>query len=106
MVIGKGHCGELLTIVERQTGFTVLTRLDEKPTKTVTAATIALSASFKYPVLTITADNGENLNCDVYFTGPYFLWQRGLNETPIDVYDSILQNQQTLKRYRNRPLRM
>jgi IS30 family transposase len=61
IVIGKGHCGELLTIVERQTGFTVLTRLDEKPTKTVTAATIALSASFKYPVLTITADNGENI---------------------------------------------
>jgi len=90
LVIGKGHSGALVTIVERKTSFTVSTRVDDKSAKTVTAATIALLAPFKGAVLTITADNGkefayhekmtESLKCDVYFADPYCSWQRGLNE--------------------------
>jgi IS30 family transposase len=90
LVIGKGHSGALVTIVERKTSFTVSTRVDDKSAKTVTAATIALLAPFKGAVLTITADNGkefayhekmtESLKCDVYFADPYCAWQRGLNE--------------------------
>jgi IS30 family transposase len=90
LVIGKGHSGALVTIVERKTSFTVSTRVDDKSAKTVTAATIALLAPFKGAVLTITADNGkefayhekmtESLKCDVYFAEPYCSWQRGLNE--------------------------
>jgi IS30 family transposase len=90
LVIGKGHSGALVTIVERQTSFTVSTRVDDKSAKTVTAATIALLAPYKAAVLTITADIGkefayhekmtENLQCDVYFADPYCSWQRGLNE--------------------------
>jgi IS30 family transposase len=90
LVIGKGHSGALVTIVERKTSFTVSTRVDDKSAKTVTAATIALLAPFKGAVLTITADNGkefayhekmtESLQCDVYFADPYCSWQRGLNE--------------------------
>jgi IS30 family transposase len=90
LVIGKGHSGALVTIVERKTSFTVSTRVDDKSAKTVTAATIALLAPFKDAVLTITADNGkefayhekmtESLKCDVYFADPYCSWQRGLNE--------------------------
>jgi IS30 family transposase len=90
LVIGKGHSGALVTIVERNTSFTVSTRVDDKSAKTVTAATIALLAPFKGAVLTITADNGkefayhekmtESLQCDVFFADPYCSWQRGLNE--------------------------
>jgi len=90
LVIGKGHSGALVTIVERQTSFTVSTRVDDKSAKTVTAATIALLKPFKGAVLTITADNGkefayheemtEYLGCDVFFADPYCSWQRGLNE--------------------------
>ena len=90
LVIGKGHSGALVTIVERKTSVTVSTRVDDKSAKTVTAATIALLAPFKGAVLTITADNGkefayhekmtESLKCDVYFADPYCSWQRGLNE--------------------------
>ena len=90
LVIGKGHSGALVTVVERKTSFTVSTRVDDKSAKTVTAATIALLAPFKGAVLTITADNGkefayhekmtESLKCDVYFADPYCSWQRGLNE--------------------------
>ncbi|WP_166426226.1 IS30 family transposase [Paraglaciecola sp. 20A4] len=90
LVIGKGHSGALITIVERKTSFTVSTRVDDKSAKTVTAATITLLAPFKGAVFTITADNGkefayhekmtEHLQCDVYFADPYCSWQRGLNE--------------------------
>jgi IS30 family transposase len=90
MVIGKGHSGALLTIVERKTSFTVSSRIYDKSVKTVTAATIALLAPFAGAVLNITADNGKefayhkqmtkSLNYDVYFADPYCSWQRGLNE--------------------------
>jgi IS30 family transposase len=90
LVIGKGHSGALVTIVERKTSFTVSTRVDDKSAKSVTAATIALLAPFKDAVLTITADNGKefayheemtkHLECSVYFADPYCSWQRGLNE--------------------------
>lgn len=90
LVIGKGHSGALLTIVERQTSFTVSTRIFDKQAATVTAATIALLEPYKAAVLTITADNGKEfayheevtkaVNSPVYFADPYCSWQRGLNE--------------------------
>jgi len=90
LVIGKGHSGALVTIVERATSFTVSTRINDKSAKTVTAATIALLEPFKEAVLTITADNGKEfayheqitaaLDAKVYFADPYSSWQRGLNE--------------------------
>ncbi|WP_435236853.1 IS30 family transposase [Psychromonas sp. PT13] len=90
LVIGKGHSGALVTIVERKTSFTVSIRVDDKSAKSVTAATIALLQPYKKAVHTITADNGkefayhemmsEYLDCGVYFADPYCSWQRGLNE--------------------------
>ncbi|WP_435234365.1 IS30 family transposase [Psychromonas sp. PT13] len=90
LVIGKGHSGALVTIVERKTSFTVSMRVDDKSAKSVTAATIALLQPYKKAVHTITADNGkefayhemmsEYLDCGVYFADPYCSWQRGLNE--------------------------
>ena len=90
LVIGKGHSGALVTIVERQTRFTVSARIDNKSAKTVTEATIGLLKPFEDAVLSITADNGKEfayheevtkkLKCGVYFSDPYCSWQRGLNE--------------------------
>ena len=90
LVIGKGHSGALVTIVERQTRFTVSARIDNKSAKTVTEATIGLLKPFEDAVLSITADNGKEfayheevtkkLKCGVYFADPYCSWQRGLNE--------------------------
>ena len=90
LVIGKGHSGALVTIVERLTSYTVSTRINDKSAKTVTAATIALLLPFKEQVKTITADNGKEfayheeitkaLSATVYFADPYCSWQRGLNE--------------------------
>jgi IS30 family transposase len=89
-VIGKGHRGALVTIVERVTLFTVSMRVKSKRAKEVTAATLALLTPFKDLVRTITSDNGKEfayhediaagLECDFYFAHPYHSWERGLNE--------------------------
>lgn len=89
-VIGKGHSGALVTIVERVTLFTVSQRVASKSAAEVTAATIALLTPFKKLVHTITSDNGKEfayhekisrkLACDFYFAHPYHSWERGLNE--------------------------
>ena len=89
-VIGKGHSGALVTVVERVTNFTVSAQVDSKSAAEVTEATITLLEPFKDVVLTITADNGkefsyheqisEALDADIYFAHPYSSWERGLNE--------------------------
>ena len=89
-MIGKGHSGAIVTIVERNTSFTVSTQVNVKSADTVTAATIALLRPFQAEVLTITADNGKEfafheqmtdaLGAKVYFAAPYCSWQRGLNK--------------------------
>ena len=94
-VIGQGHQGALVTIVERVSKFTLIKKVDSKHAETVTAATIALLAPYRDKTLTITADNGkefagheqikEHLNTEVYFAHPYHSWERGLNENTNDL---------------------
>jgi transposase, IS30 family len=67
-VIGKGHSGALVTIVERVTLFTVSMRVKSKRAKEVTAATIALLTPFKRLVHTITSDNGKEFAYHGYIT--------------------------------------
>jgi IS30 family transposase len=59
LVIGKGHSGALVTIIEHKTSFTVSTRVNDKSAETVTAATISLLKPYQKAVVTITADNGK-----------------------------------------------
>ena len=90
LVIGKGHSGAIVTIVERSLSFTVSKRIFNKKADTVTKATIELLKPYKNAVHTITADNGKEfayhekmtkaLEAPVYFADPYCSWQRGLNE--------------------------
>ena len=89
-VIGKNHQGALVTIVERQSKFTLIKRVETKHADGVTAATITLLKPYNDKVSTITADNGKEfanhetitqaLGAQVYFAHPYASWQRGLNE--------------------------
>lgn len=89
-VIGKGHSGALVTIVERVTNFTVSKQVEGKSAAAVTKATIALLKPLKDVVYTITADNGKEfayhekisdaLDAAFYFAHPYSSWERGLNE--------------------------
>ncbi len=89
-VIGKGHSGALVTLVERVTLFTLSMRVKTKRAQEVTAAVLTLLTPFKGLVHTITADNGKEfahhekistaLECGFYFAHPYHSWERGLNE--------------------------
>ena len=89
-MIGKGHSGALVTVVERSTNFTVAAQVNSKCAADVTKATIVLLTPFMPLVHTITADNGKEfsyhdqianaLDVEVYFAHPYSSWERGLNE--------------------------
>lgn len=89
-VIGKGHNGALVTIVERATQFTLSAQVPNKSAEAVTQATIALLTPYRSALHTITADNGKEfafheeitkaLGSAVYFANPYHSWERGLNE--------------------------
>jgi len=89
-MIGKGHSGAMVTLVERATMFTLAAQVNSKNAAEVTAATIALLKPFEDIVHSITADNGKEfayhetisqaLSADVYFAHPYSSWERGLNE--------------------------
>lgn len=89
-VIGKGHKGALVTIVERATQKLLCASVPRKTSDEVTKATIKLLKPYKDFVHTITADNGKEfsghekiskvLEADVYFAHPYSSWERALNE--------------------------
>jgi IS30 family transposase len=89
-VIGKGHSGAVVTIVERATQFSLVANVPNKSAEAVTAATIELLKPYKEALYTITADNGKEfayheqlsteLGAAVYFARPYHSWERGLNE--------------------------
>jgi IS30 family transposase len=89
-VIGKGHKGALVTLVERKTLYALAAQVDSKHAEPVTKAAITMLTPFMGHVHTITADNGKEfawhesiakqLKTKVYFAHPYHSWERGLNE--------------------------
>jgi IS30 family transposase len=88
-IIGKGHRGAILTLVERKSGYVLLGRLPRR-----TAANVAAQATFllgKAPHRkTLTVDNGKEFaehekiaqqtDIDIYFARPYASWERGTSE--------------------------
>lgn len=89
-VIGKGHSGVLLTMVERKTLYTIIVRLDSKRADLLAEAAVCHMSHLKRQVKTITFDNGlefadhkaiaKGLEADIYFAHPYASWERGINE--------------------------
>ena len=89
-VIGKGHQGALVTVVERASLFTVIRSVMRKTALAVTNAMTSGLEPYADRVLTMTLDNGkefagheniaEALKTDVYFAHPYASWERGTNE--------------------------
>lgn len=74
-VIGKGHSGALVTIVERSTKFTVSAQVNSKSATDVTRATIALLRPYKEAVHTITADNGKEFAYHGRVNGDRFIFR-------------------------------
>ena len=89
-VIGKGHKGALVTLVERKSRYTLAHPLSSKHSAGVTQAIVELLRPHKKVCKTLTFDNGKEfaehefigrcLGAKVYFAHPYCSWERGLNE--------------------------
>lgn len=89
-VIGKGHKGVLVTLVERKSRYTLAAQLNSRHSAGVTQAIIELLRPHKTQCKTLTFDNGKEfaehefiarcLQAKVYFAHPYCSWERGLNE--------------------------
>lgn len=89
-IIGKGHKGALLTLVERSTLYTLIVPLAGKHADKLREAVIEVLKPMKDRVFTLTYDNGKEfaeheqmakeLEADVYFAHPYASWERGINE--------------------------
>lgn len=89
-MIGAGHKGAIVTLVERKTGYAKLRLVPNKEAPGVTKAIIKALRPHQGQVLTLTFDNGKEfvghqtvakrLQADCYFAEPYSSWQRGCNE--------------------------
>ena len=89
-LIGKGHRGALVSLVERKSRYTLLQPVTQRFANLVADATISLLHPFADLVHTITGDNGkefaeqvriaEALQANFYFAHPYSAWERGTNE--------------------------
>ena len=89
-IIGKGHSGAIVSLVDRVSRYTLLKQLPSKHSEDVRDAIIDLLKPFKELAMTITFDNGlefakheeisKALEADIYFAHPYHSWERGLNE--------------------------
>lgn len=89
-VIGKGHRGALVTLVERKSLYTVIRSVLHKTAEAVRQAVVEGLAPYTDWVHTITYDNGRefadhegmasDLDARIYFAHAYASWERGLNE--------------------------
>jgi transposase, IS30 family len=89
-IIGAGHVGAIVSMVERASKLTKLVKVSHKTAEEVSGALIKKLFPILKFVLTLTADNGkefayhqivsEALQADFFFATPYHSWERGLNE--------------------------
>ena len=91
LINGAHETGNLVTLVERKTRFSLIGRTESKEANEVT---LAICASFKTlpqkSRLSLTLDNGKEFarheemarttGMDVFFAKPYHSWERGTNE--------------------------
>lgn len=87
-IIGRGHQGAVVTLVERKSRFLRMGLVKRRTKDSVKEMIVRLMSGL--PVHTITFDNGkefaaheeiaEALNAKTYFAHPYASWERGTNE--------------------------
>ena len=89
-VIGKGHKGAVVTVVDRKSKLLLAKPVKRKTAALVSEAIIQLLKPYINHTHTLTPDNGKEfayhqqiakqLETKVYFANPYSSWERGLNE--------------------------
>ena len=89
-VVSAGHKGGLLTLVERKSQLTKISKLRRSTARATQRATVRRLKRIHNFVHTITFDNGKEfaahqdiahaLKAKIFFATPYHAWERGLNE--------------------------
>ncbi len=89
-IVGKGHQGAIVSMVDRSRKLTKLFAIKNRSAKETSLALQAKLGPLKKWVLTLTSDNGkefayhqevsQSLKADFYFATPYHSWERVLNE--------------------------
>lgn len=89
-IIGKGHKGVLLTLVERKSRLAIIRVMEGKTAEEAGRKLVEVLSNHKDRVHTLTNDNGgefaahertaEELDTNIYFADPYSSWQRGAVE--------------------------
>lgn len=89
-VVSAGHNGGLLTLVERKSQLTKISKLRRSTARATQRATVRRLKPINNFVHTITFDNGKEfaahqdiahaLKARIFFATPYHAWERGLNE--------------------------
>jgi transposase, IS30 family len=90
LIVGVEQSGYLLTINDRATSMSLISKLETKEAKEVQEAIVKMLLPWKSFLQTITSDNGKEfayhhqvtkeLDVDYYFARPYHSWERGANE--------------------------
>ncbi len=88
-VIGRGHSGAVVSLVDRASGFVFLQRADRRTAAAVSAAMLEMRRPSAAPVHTVTSDNGREfaghagvaaeLGAAFFLPTPYHSWERGLD---------------------------
>ena len=89
-IVGRGHSGVLVSLVDRMSRYTLARELPNREAAPVSAAIIEMLRPHMKQCHTITFDNGKEfadhvffggcLGADIYFAHPYHSWERGTNE--------------------------
>lgn len=89
-VIGAAHKQAIVTLVERKSGYALITKVSNKTSELVSNAIITKMNPLSPLVKTLTFDNGKEfaeharidaaLQSTTYFADPFASWQRGSNE--------------------------
>ena len=89
-MVGQDRRSVLVTLVDRATLYTCVSRVYSRTASVVASAIIRLLRPFKDRVETLTFDNGTEfvrhekiaraLDAKTYFAHPYSSWERGINE--------------------------
>lgn len=114
-IIGKGHRGAVLTLVERKSGYVLLGKLPRRTADHVTVQATRLLGAIPYRK-TLTLDNGKEFaghekiasqtDIEIYFARPYASWERGTNENTNGLIRQYLPKERRLDDLEEQELQM
>jgi len=115
-IIGAGHQGAIVSMIERKSGLAVLAKVEHKTAAAVSQAIIDRLKPFAARVATLTYDNGKEfadharidaeLGSTGYFADPFASWQRGTNENTNGLVRQYIPKKRPLSTVTDEELKM